>query len=487
MTPLPPVSARASTSADPSSSDSPLEAILDRQRAAANREGIPTAGDRIAHLTRLERALVRHQDAITDAICADFGHRSRHETRMVDVYALLASIRHTRANLGEWMEDEPRQTSWLFVPGRARVVRQPLGVVGILSPWNYPFQLAVGPLVAALGAGNRVMMKPSEHVPRASDVLSRLVADTFDVDHVTVVQGGADVAETFSRLRFDHLVFTGSQRVGKLVMRTASDNLVPVTLELGGKCPAIVSPSFDARVAASRIMFGKTFSAGQTCIAPDYALVPHESCDAFVEGCRAAVSRMYPTLASNVDYTAIVDDSQFRRIRGFLDDAAARGATVVELNPAAEVLSAENRKIAPTLILGATGEMLCLKEEIFGPVLPIVTHRGLSEAIAYVNDRPRPLALYFFGHSAAEMDMVLSRTVSGGVTFNDTLLHFIQDDLPFGGIGQSGMGQYHGRDGFDRLTHRKAVFHQAPLNTTGMLRPPFGKPLDALLRLLIGR
>jgi acyl-CoA reductase-like NAD-dependent aldehyde dehydrogenase len=304
---------------------------------------------------------------------------------------------------------------------------------------------------------------------------------------VTVVTGGAEVGEAFSRLPFDHLVFTGSTRVGKLVMRAASENLVPVTLELGGKSPTIVGPDFNTRVAAERIIAGKMFNAGQTCVAPDYVMVPAGSRDAFVEAAKVSVAKMYPTLEKNPDYTTIVNDKHYARVRAYVDDAKSRGAKVVEINPAAEPLEPGTRKMAPTLVLDPTEDMLCMQEEIFGPVLPVMTYQKLDEAIAYVNEHPRPLALYYFGHDREAIDRVLAETTSGGVTVNETMLHVVQDDMPFGGVGPSGMGHYHAKEGFDAFSKKKAVFRQSRINTTGLLRPPYGKTVDRLLRFLIGK
>jgi coniferyl-aldehyde dehydrogenase len=470
----------------PSASGVQLRAILARIRAAARAQGTPTHAGRVASLDRLQRALLGRKDAIAAAISRDFGNRSAHETLLSELFTLVSSIKYTRAHLADWMRADERETSWVFLPARSEVVYQPVGVVGIIAPWNYPLQLALAPLVAALAAGNRAMIKPSELVPETAELLRDLVSDTFPEDQVAVVTGGIEVGEAFASLPFDHLVFTGSTRVGRRVMQAASENLVPVTLELGGKSPAIVGLDADVRVAADRIMAGDTFNAGQTCIAPDYALVPADRRDAFVEACKASVARMFPTLAHNADYTSIINDRHYARVRGYIDDARSRGAGIVELNPAGETLEASGRKIAPTLVLDPTDEMLCMQEEIFGPVLPVVTYRRLDDAINYVNDRPRPLALYYFGHKRADVERVLDETVSGGVAINETLMHFVQEDLPFGGVGPSGMGHYHAREGFLTLSKPKAVFYQARLNTTGLLRPPYGKLADRLLRVLVG-
>jgi coniferyl-aldehyde dehydrogenase len=463
-----------------------LHAILSRMRDAAQRHGAPTHDERISSLEKLERALRTRKTAIYEAIARDFGHRSRHETMVADIFVILSAIKHTKAHLRDWMEPEDRETSWVFLPATSRLVYQPLGVVGIISPWNYPVQLAFAPLVAALAAGNRAMIKPSELVPETAALLRDLIAATFPDDQVTVIPGGTEVGEAFSKLPFDHLVFTGSTRVGKAVMRAASENLVPVTLELGGKSPAIVGPDFNTRVAAERIMAGKTYNAGQTCVAPDYAMVPAGKRDAFVDECRASVSRMFPTLEKNPDYTTIVNDRHYERVRSYVDDARSRGAKVVELNPAGEPLDPTSRKMAPVLVLDPTEEMLCVQEEIFGPILPVLTYTQLDEAIAYVNAHARPLALYYFGHARSAIERVLSQTISGGVTINETMLHVAQDDLPFGGVGPSGMGHYHGHEGFQSFSKKKAVFHQSRINTTGLMRPPYRKVADRLIGFLMG-
>ncbi|MGH7435693.1 MAG: coniferyl aldehyde dehydrogenase [Polyangiaceae bacterium] len=462
------------------------KATLDAMRAAARKAGIPTYDERIAALDKLERAVLKRKDAIAKAIAADFGHRSKHETFVADVFVVLGSIKHTRAHLRDWMEPEDRETSFVFMPATCKVVYQPIGVVGIISPWNYPVQLALAPLVAALAAGNRAMIKPSELVPETAALLRDLVSETFPADQVAVITGGPEVGESFAKLPFDHLVFTGSTRVGKLVMRAASENLVPVTLELGGKSPTIVADDFNVGVAAERIVAGKAFNAGQTCVAPDYVLVPKAKRDEFVEACKAAMAKLYPTLEKNADYTSIVNDKHYARVRSYVDDAKSHGAKVVELNPGNETLDPSARKIAPTLVLDPTDEMSCMQEEIFGPVLPVRTYEKLDDAIAYVNDHPRPLALYCFSHSGRTIDRVLAETIAGGVTINETMLHVAQEDLPFGGVGPSGMGHYHSREGFETLSKKKPIFHQSRINTTGLLRPPYGKMADRLMKVLIG-
>lgn len=464
-----------------------LRAILARMRAAARKSGPPDYDTRIEHLDKLERAILAKKHDLAKAVSMDFGSRSRHETLGAEVMILLNEIKHARTHLHEWMETEPREVSWMFLPGRAEVVMQPVGVVGIVSPWNYPIQLSLGPLVGALAAGNRVMIKPSELAADAGAALKDLVAETFAPDHVTVTPGGVEVAEAFTHLPFDHLVFTGSTRLGKIVMKAAAENLVPVTLELGGKSPVIVGEGYSLERAAQKIMFAKTLNAGQTCIAPDYAMVPKGRVDAFVEECRAAVTKMFPRLGDNPDYTTIINDAHYSRLEGYLKDARDRGAKLVELNPAREELDPNSRKMAPVLLLHPKDEMTVMQEEIFGPIMPVMAYEKLDDALAYVNDHPRPLALYYFDDNQRRIDRVLRETVSGGVTINDLLLHIAQSDLPFGGVGASGMGAYHGREGFDAFTKKKPVFYQSRLSGASLLRPPYGERVDWMLKVLLGK
>lgn len=461
--------------------------VLAKMRAAARKGGPPDYDARIADLEKLEQALQARKLDIAKAVSMDYGSRSRHETLAAEVLAVVNEIKHARTHLHEWMETEPREVSWMFLPARAEVVMQPVGVVGIVSPWNYPIQLSLSPLVGALAAGNRVMIKPSEIAGDAAEALRALVADTFPPEQVTVITGGPDVAEAFTRLPFDHLVFTGSTRLGRIVMKAAAENLVPVTLELGGKSPVIVGEGYSLAQAAQKIMFGKCFNAGQTCVAPDYALLPKGRVDAFVEECKTSVAAMYPTLGANADYTSIINDAHYDRLQQYVKDARDRGAKLVELNPGKEELDPNARKMAPLLVLHPKEEMVLMQEEIFGPILPILTYEKLDEAIDYVNDHPRPLALYYFDHDQRRVDRVLRETVAGGVTVNDVMLHVVQADLPFGGAGPSGIGSYHGREGFETFTKKKPVFYQSRISATSMLRPPYAERADWLLRQLVGK
>ncbi|NJD87983.1 MAG: coniferyl aldehyde dehydrogenase [Betaproteobacteria bacterium] len=455
-----------------------------RHREAFARKPFPAASERKALLGRLESLVKEHAGEWAEAISRDFGGRSRHETELLEIFPSLEGIRHARRHLRRWMRPQRRATSLWFLPGRSQVFPQPLGVVGIVVPWNYPLYLAVGPLVPALAAGNRAMVKMSETTPATGELFARLAERYFPGGEVTVANGGPEVAQAFCRLPFDHLLFTGSSGVGRHVMRAAADNLTPVTLELGGKSPAIVGRGFPVDEAASRVMFGKCLNAGQTCIAPDYALVPEESVADFVAAAQRAVAGLYPTLAANPDFTAIVDARHRERLSRLLDDAIARGARAIEINPAGEDVAAAGKR-APTLLTGVDASMAVMREEIFGPVLPVVPYRTLEEAIDFVNARPRPLALYVFEHDGAAIDRVLANTVSGGVAVNETIVHIAQDDLPFGGVGESGMGRYHGREGFDTFSQRKSVFRQSRLNGLKLFRAPYGKRFEALVRLLL--
>jgi coniferyl-aldehyde dehydrogenase len=434
----------------------------------------------------LLKAVRARREEFAAAISDDFGGRARQETLLLEVFPLVDNIRHAIRHVPQWMRPRPAQAGWQFLPGRARVVYQPLGVVGIIGAWNYPLLLSMSPLVGALAAGNHVMLKPSELAPRTADLIARLVSELFPADYVTVVTGGPETGAAFAALPFDHLLFTGSTRVGKIVMRSASENLTPVTLELGGKSPALVHPDFPAQTAAARIMAGKLYNAGQTCIAPDYALVEAAAREEFVRLAAAAATTMYPKLTDNPDFTRIVNREHYQRLRGLVDDATQKGAEVLEVNSARESTNEQNRVFPPTLLWNVTDQMTVMREEIFGPVLPVVTYRSLDEAIAYVNARPRPLALYYFDRSSKRVESVLARTTSGGVTVNDTILHIAQNDLPFGGVGPSGMGSYHGFDGFLTFSKKKGVFLQSRFTTLGLLRPPYGELARRVTDLLIG-
>jgi len=464
-----------------------MRTVFDRMHAQTRTGKGPALAARLESLDRLKRLLLDNKEAFAEALREDFGHRSRHETLLAEIFAAVSSIRHMRKNLKGWIKPRRRPVSWIFQPAKAQIQYQPLGTVGVIVPWNYPLFLAFDPLAAALAAGNRVMVKPSEYTPRTSKLTAELLAGIFDEDQVHVVEGGADLAEAFSRLPFDHLFFTGSTNVGRHVMRAAADNLTPVTLELGGKSPAIIADGYPLEDAVRKIVIGKLLNAGQTCIAPDYLLAPA----GFIDDISAAFARLvaehYPTLADNQDYSSIVSKRHYDRLKGLVDDARSKGAVVMEVNPAEEAFPPDARKIPPTLLTGTNDAMSVMQEEIFGPLLPVVSYQTLDEAIQYVNERPRPLALYYFDNDKANIDRVLAETISGGVTVNDTVLHVAQDDLPFGGVGPSGMGHYHGFEGFETFSKKKPVFYQSKWAGTSLLYPPYGRIANLMLKIITGR
>lgn len=462
-----------------------LTSTLERQRAAFLRDGPPSLDSRRKTLSKLKGILLDRRDDIVKAVNADFGHRARQETLLFEVAAVTVAIDYLDNNLGRWMRAERRRVSLIFMPGSNWVHYQPLGVAGIVSPWNYPFALALTPLATALAAGNRVMMKPSEMAPESAAFMKQMLGEVFSEEEIAVFTGDTNVGIEFAKLPFDRILFTGSTAVGRSIMHAASDNLVPVTLELGGKSPVIVEQGSRLDVAARRTAYGKLANAGQTCVAPDYALVAEPEIDAFVEAFRSAVDRLYPKIATNPDYTTIINDRHFGRLQGLLDDARSKGARVIELGAAGDGSRTHARTMLPAVVLGLTDEMRLSREEIFGPILPVIPYRSLEDAIDFINARPRPLALYLFGSDGPGRRRVLECTTSGGVAVNETMMHFAQDDLPFGGVGPSGMGAYHGHEGFKTMSHAKAVFAQAKLNSTDAIRPPFGRLFQGVLRYLL--
>ena len=462
-----------------------MRRVLEAQKQAHLKEGAPSPRRRRDWLDRAIGLLVSHKDAIADVLREDFGHRSVQASLLTDVAGSIASLKHARAHLKQWMQREKRSVSpaLLGVLGaKAYVEYQPKGVVGVISPWNFPINLTFTPLAGIFAAGNRAMIKPSEFTPRTAELMARMFHSAYEETEVAVFTGGPEVGAAFSRLPFDHLLFTGATSIAYRVARAAAENLVPLTLELGGKSPAIVGRSADLELTAKRVMLGKTLNAGQICLAPDYVLLPKEKVGGFVSAADAAVKAMYPTLKENPDYTSVIDLRHYERLRGYVDDARAKGAEIVELNPAREDFRQQPfYKIPPTLVLNPTDNMEVMQDEIFGPLLPVKTYERVEEAIEYVNAKPRPLGLYYFGSDSAEEKQVLERTVSGGVTVNDVVMHVSMEDLPFGGIGPSGMGAYHGIEGFRTFSHAKAVFRQAKMDVTAMLRPPYGEKIQKVL------
>ena len=452
-----------------------LQSLLDKQRQAYAAHPFPPLAQRQQWLKSLRQLLSREREVLIDAISQDFSHRSPDETLFAELMPCLHSIDYALKHLKRWMKPSSRSVGMMFAPASAKVMYQPLGVVGIIVPWNYPLYLAIGPLVGALAAGNRVMLKLSEFTPVTGHWLKDLLGRIFPEDMVAVVLGEADVAVAFSGLAFDHLLFTGSTHVGKRVMRAASENLTPVTLELGGKSPAIVSADVPLKDAAQRIAWGKTLNAGQTCIAPDYVLVPQDRVDGFVDAYRQAVNSFYPTLIDNPDYTAIINDRQLARLERLQTDATLKGARLIPLYE-----QGQGRRMPHTLVH-------VMQDEIFGPLLPVVPYSNLDQAMAYINRRPRPLALYYFGYNKAEQQRVIHTTHSGGVSINETLLHVAIDDLPFGGVGHSGMGHYHGHEGFLTFSKAKGVLCKQRLNSSPMIYPPYDRQLVRMIQKLFIR
>ncbi|HEX8222970.1 MAG TPA: coniferyl aldehyde dehydrogenase [Allosphingosinicella sp.] len=458
--------------------------IFDAQHKASRQEPPADARLRRDRLERLRAVVAGNEAAFARAISDDFGVRSRTETELLEIVPTMSAIRHARRNVARWMRPERRRVDPLFQPASAHVRFEPLGVIGIISPWNYPLQLAFSPLVDALAAGNRAMLKPSELTPAFSELLRSAVADRFDEAEVAVVTGGVEVGQAFASLPFDHLLFTGSTAVGRSVYQAAAANLVPVTLELGGKSPVVVCPDYDLAKAARSVAFGKFVNAGQTCIAPDYVLVPEGKERDFAEAVMAQVRRSYPTIAGNDDYSGLISERHRRRLADAIEAARAAGAILLVHEDEG---ARDEGKIGPTLVLGASADSLFLSEEIFGPVLPILPYRDLDEAVAFIAARDRPLALYCFSNRGRDRERVLGGAISGGVTLNGTLLHVAQEHLPFGGVGPSGIGAYHGQEGFRRFSHARAVHKVGFVNVFERLGPPWGKMAAALGRRLATR
>ena len=465
-----------------------MHELLNAQRAAFMAElPVPIAA-RKDRLTRAAAMITDHADKFCDALSEDFGNRSREQSMLTDIAASVASIRHAIKHLDQWTRPERRQVQFPLglLGASARVEFQPKGVVGVIAPWNFPVQLVMGPLANIFAAGNRALVKTSEFTPATAALFEAIVGDYFAADELRFVSGGPEVGKAFAELPFDHLIFTGATGIGRHILHAAADNLTPVTLELGGKSPVLVGKSADLKQATERVAIGKMLNAGQICLAPDYMLVPADSERAVVDGLKAAASAMYPSVLANPDYTAIVNDRHFQRLSDWLDDARAKGATVETVNPANEDFASSNaRKMPLHIVTDVTDDMTLMQEEIFGPILPVRRYDGgIDSAIAEVNRRDRPLGLYYFGTDADERRRVLDRTISGGVTVNDVVFHVSMEDLPFGGIGPSGMGTYHGHDGFKTFSHAKAIYTQAKLDVAKLagLKPPYGKATLASIR-----
>ena len=456
-----------------------LQRVLESQRrafTAARPEPLSVRRDRIK---RAMSILSQHGESLAEAMNADFGSRSFEGSMMTDIVSTIGLGKYCLKNMEHWAAPDKRSVRFPLglMGAKAEVRYEPKGVIGIMSPWNFPVNLSFGPLMQVLAAGNRAMIKPSEFTPATSDRMRELVADVFNEDEVTVVTGGPDVAQAFSSLPFDHLVFTGSTETGRKVMEAAAKNLVPVTLELGGKSPTIIGKGADLTRAGERIALGKMLNAGQICLAPDYLLVPEDQEEGVVAAVQLGVHQMYPTLLDNEDYTAIISDKHFERLKGIVEDAKAKGAEAIEVNPANESFSSANtRKMPLTILRNVTDDMKAMQEEIFGPILPVKTYKAIDEAVDYINDHDRPLGLYYFGSNAKEQEHVLDRTISGGVTVNDVIFHISVEDMPFGGVGPSGIGSYHGPEGFREFSHARSTYQQPKIDIAKLagLKPPYG-------------
>lgn len=458
-----------------------LQDLLSRQQDAFNLDGFPTAEVRLDRLDRLRHAVLSNEDRIIQSINADFGQRSTIETRLAELNQIYSSIHHAKKMLHRWMKPRRVRATPMLLPARGKVVPQPLGSVGVIAPWNYPLQLALVPLAGILAAGNRAILKPSELAPSLSALMAEIIDAAFTEEEVAVVLGEADVAAAMAALPFDHLIFTGSTAVGRLVSQAAAKNLTPLTLELGGKSPVILDESSNLDLAVKRIVRAKLFNAGQTCIAPDYLMVPAQLQSVVVDKVLAAAAKMYPSLRDNPDATAIVNDRHYARLNGLLEDAKAKGATVkVATSNGARTYE---RMMPLSVVTDTQDDMSVMEEEIFGPILPVLPYETLDAALAYVRARPRPLSLYWFGKNAAGKDKVVNQALAGGITINDCLLHNAHENLPFGGVGDSGTGAYHGQWGFDRFSHLKAVLLQ-PHMAVGFDK--FTPPFDTLAMRMLG-
>ncbi len=466
-------------------SDTPseLDVVFQIQRAAYDAAPFAEWDERRNRLERLRCLLEDHEAAIETAIDSDFAGRPRIETQFAEIFPSLLEIRGAIKHGRRWMKPRSAGVSKWFLPARANVVPRPLGVVGIIVPWNYPLFLAVSPLVGALVAGNRAMVKMSEFTPAFSELLQRLIAGAFRPNEVAVITGGADIAAQFAALPFDHLLFTGSISVGRKVMGAAAQNLTPVTLELGGKTPVVVAPGYPIEHAVQRVLVGKLLNAGQTCIAPDYALVPRAQVPAFVDSARRQARDMYPAGLADADYCSIVNARQYERLAGYLEQARRAGAAVVPLFSGAEHNDAKHR-LAPAVVISPAVDLDVMRDEIFGPLLPVIPYDDLKDATAFINAQPRPLALYWFDNDGKRAESALKNTHAGGVCFNETLMHVAQEDLPFGGVGASGMGHYHGRWGFDTFSKLTPVFRQSRFNAMRLFLPPYKPRVAQMLRLM---
>ncbi len=464
-------------------------ATLTRQREDYLQEGVVTAETRIDRLQRGADVLIKYNAKLVDALNTDFTCRPREVTLLTDIGAGIAPMKHAIKHVRKWMKPEKRPTMFPFniLGGRSRIEYQPLGVVGVIAPWNFPVNMVFAPLAGVLAAGNRAMIKPSEFTPATAELLVEMIQEAYDDKEVAIFNGGAEVGQAFSALPFDHMIFTGATSIARHILAAASRNLVPVTLELGGKSPVVISRGADLEKSIGRIMLGKTLNAGQICLAPDYLMVPEEKLQDVIEAAKKAVTNMYPSILDNPSYTSVINERHFSRLNDYLAEAQERGQTILPINPAGEDFSSQQGtlKIPPTLVPQPADDLKMMEEELFGPLLPIRTYSNFEETIDYINSKPRPLAAYYFGEDAAEENALVSRTTSGGVCVNDVVMHVAQEELPFGGVGPSGMGAYHGQKGFQTFSHAKSVYRQSNFNIgkLGGMLPPYSKATENTIKM----
>ena len=464
-----------------------LNEILEKQKKAHLRDGPLSVEIRKEWIDRCIALLIKYQNEIVDAISEDFGHRSTESSLLADVAGSIGSLKSAKENIKKWVKPEKRKVTPAILGllgAKLRVEYQPLGTVGVISPWNFPVTLTFGPLGSIFAAGNRAMIKPSEFTPKTSELMKTMFEEAFTEEEVAVFTGGPDLGEAFSSLPFDHLLFTGATSIAKHVMRAASENLVPVTLELGGKSPVIISKNTNFDMSVKRVMAGKTMNAGQICLAPDYVFVPKDKKEDFISQSKKTVSEMYPSLKDNPDYTSVINQRHYDRLQGYVEEAKEKGFEVVEINPSNEDFSQQaHHKIPPTLIVDPDDSLSVMKEEIFGPILSVKTYEDIKDTVDYINSNDRPLGLYYFGDDKKEMQSVLENTTSGGVTINDVVFHVGQENAPFGGVGPSGTGSYHGIEGFKNFSHTKTIYTQSSFDGLfGLFRPPFGTKAKSAIK-----
>ena len=464
-----------------------LNEILEKQKKAHLTEGPLSVETRKEWIDRCIALFIKYQNEIAEAISEDFGHRSTESSLLADVAGSIGSLKSAKENIKKWVKPEKRKVtpSILGLLGaKLRLEYQPLGTVGVISPWNFPVTLTFGPLGSIFAAGNRAMIKPSEFTPKTSELMKKMFEEAFSEEEVAVFTGGPDLGEAFSSLPFDHLLFTGATSIAKHVMRAASENLVPVTLELGGKSPVIISKKSNFEVSVNRVMAGKTMNAGQICLAPDYVFIPKDKKEEFISQSKKVVTDMYPSLKDNPDYTSVINQRHYDRLQGYVEEAKEKGFEVIEINPSNEDFSQQAyHKIPPTLIVDPDDSLSVMKEEIFGPILSVKTYDSIKDTVDYINSKDRPLGLYYFGDDKEEMQNVLENTTSGGVTINDVVFHVGQDNAPFGGVGPSGTGSYHGVEGFKNFSHTKTIYTQSKFDGLfGLFRPPFGSKAKSAIK-----